>query len=191
MHVNYTSVPSDLKKKSVKLKWQKLHKCFPEYLRLAIISMKKNLSALVAIICWILKACELFTVSASSDSHVHGNHLGSLIQLGQSKDAAALKWSQMVLRDAAVCCPQMSSDRPKKISSHQKLCDSRSVFALDLGPRVLGMLGQSSAAESHPSLTLTVQLMLAAFVLNTAYISSTCSLDRKNVLNILYMHFLT
>lgn len=81
---------------------------------LAIISMKKKLSALVAIICWILKASELFTVSASSNSRVHGNHLGNLIQLGQNKDAAALKWSQMVLSDAAVCCPQMSSDRPKK-----------------------------------------------------------------------------
>lgn len=81
---------------------------------LAIISMKKKLYTLMAIICWILKASELFIISASSNSHVHGNYLGNLIELGQNKDAAALKWSQMVLRDAAVCCPQMSSNRPKK-----------------------------------------------------------------------------
>lgn len=48
---------------------------------------------LVAIISWILKACMLLTISASSNVHVHGSHLGNLIQLVQNKDAAALKWS--------------------------------------------------------------------------------------------------
>lgn len=48
---------------------------------------------LVAIINWILKACMLLTLSASSNVHVHGSHLGNLIQLVLNKDAAALKWS--------------------------------------------------------------------------------------------------
>lgn len=137
MHVNYTSLPSDFKK-SIKLKWQELHKCSPEYLMLAIISMKKKLYALMAIICWILKASELFTISASSNSHVHGNHLGNLIQLGQNKDAAALKWSQMVLRDAAVCCPQMSSNRPKKSPPIRSYVTLALIFCIGLCTQSFG-----------------------------------------------------
>lgn len=107
----------------------------------------------MAIICWIFKASELFTISASSNFHVHGNHLGNLIQLGQNKDAAALKWSS---REAAVCCPQMSSNRPKKSPPIRSYVTLALIFALELGPRVLGMLGQYSTVEPHPRLTLTV-----------------------------------
>lgn len=60
---------------------------------LAIISMREKMCVLVAIINWILKACMLLTLSASSNVHVHGSHLGNLIQLVLNKDAAALKWS--------------------------------------------------------------------------------------------------
>lgn len=139
---------------------------------------------LVAIICWILKASKLFMVSASSNVHVHGNHLGNLIQLIQNKDTAALKWSSELLMLTAHRC---LLTEPKTLLSSEAMGLLLCFLYGNLHPEFGGMLLYHWAI--HPNITITLHLTLTVFVLNIAYVSFTQYFDRITSLNIFHMHF--
>lgn len=145
---------------------------------LAIISTRKEKYVLMVIICWILKSPELFTISASSNSHMHGNHLGNLIQLRWKKDAAALKQSSKIQMFVVHRCHLTNYVMGLLLcllswTLNPEFWHARPVFY----------------CRATPSLAITVYLALAVFLIKTVYVNFTQYFDSINVLNILNMHF--
>lgn len=148
---------------------------------LAIISIRKKMYVLMAIICWILKAHELFTISAPSNSHVFGNDLENLIQLGWKKDAAALKWSSEMLMFVVHRCHLLTQIVLSSNALGLLLC----LPSWTLNPefwhaRPVFYFGAT------PVLTITVYLTLSVFVLNTVYVNFTGYFDSITIKYIAY-----